>query len=241
MSRFVPRAAAWHDERRVSADIAFDLTLEHGACVGVRIPQGPALDALAEAVLSPEERARAAEMPALRRRTWVGGRAAIREALARAGVAPVAVTSDARGAPVLPAGVAGSITHKEGLAAALVARESSARVGVDVELDIVRAQDIASRVLTLDEIIEVAQLDASARAREVLLRFSAKEAVYKALDPFVHRYVGFREVAVSPLGDGTARVTAGLPGHEGRFAIEVRWRRFDGIVLTTARVERAGA
>jgi enterobactin synthetase component D len=241
MLRFVPRAAAWHDECRVTVDIAFDLALEHGRCVGVRIPAGDAaLDALAEGALSPEERSRAAGMPGPRRRTWVGGRAAMREALARLGLVPAAVPSDDRGAPVLPAGVSGSVTHKEGLAAALVAREPLARVGVDLELDIVRSQDIATRVLTAGEIAEIAHLDTNDRAREVLLRFSAKEAVYKALDPFVRRYVGFREVAVSPREDGTALVTPGLPANEGAFVIEVRWRRFDGIVLTTARVTRGG-
>jgi enterobactin synthetase component D / holo-[acyl-carrier protein] synthase len=227
--------------QHVIADIAFDLTLEHGRCVGVRIPAaGAALDALARAALSPDEQARAAVMPGPRRRTWVGGRAAMREALTRAGLPPVVVPSDDRGAPVLPAGVSGSVTHKEALAAALVATESRARVGVDLELDIVRSQDIASRILTPDEIAEIAHLDADERAREVLLRFSAKEAVYKALDPFVRRYVGFREIALSPRADGTAPVTSGLPASEGPFVFEVRWRRFDGIVLTTARVTPSG-
>jgi 4'-phosphopantetheinyl transferase EntD len=86
---------------------------------------------------------------------------------------------------------------------------------------------------------EIAHLDVSDRAREVLLRFSAKEAIYKALDPFVRRYVGFGEVAVSPLPDGSARVTPDLRDGEGPFVIEVRWRRFEGVVLTTARVVRA--
>jgi enterobactin synthetase component D len=227
----------------VTVDIAFDLALEHGRCVGVRIPAADAdLDALGRAALSPEERGRAEGMPGPRRRTWVGGRAAMREALVRLGSAPATVPSDDRGAPVLPAGIAGSVTHKEGLAAALVAREQRARVGVDLELDVVRTQDIASRVLTPGEMAEIAHLGASDRAREVLLRFSAKEAVYKALDPFVRRYVGFGEVAVSPRDDGTALVTAVLADGEGPFVIEVRWRRFDGIVLTTARVTRvAGA
>jgi len=147
----------------VAADIAFDLALEHGRCVGVRIPTADAaLDALAGA-LSPAERSRAAGMPMPRRRTWVGGRAAMREALDRLGLTPVAIASDDRGAPVLPAGVTGSITHKEGLAAALVALvalvapASSARVGVDVEHDIVRSQDIASRILTPAELAEMAK------------------------------------------------------------------------------------
>ena len=223
--------------QHVIADIAFDLTLEHGKCVGVRIPAaGAALDALARAALWPEARVRAAALPPARRRTWVGGRVAMREALLRLGVAPVAVPTDDRGAPVLPAGVSGSVTHKEALAAALVASESLARVGVDLELDVARSPDIASRILTPAEMAETAHLDATDRAREVLLRFSAKEAIYKALDPFVRRYVGFGEVAVSPRGDGTAAVTPGLRAGEGPFVIEVRWLRFEGIVLTTARV-----
>ena len=116
--------------------------------------------------------------------------------LARLGLTPASCRPTTGGAR-LAAGVAGSITHKEGLAAALVALESRARVGVDLELDVVRTLDIASRVLTTGELAGIAPLDAIERAREVLLRFSAKEAVYKALDPFVRRYVGFRRSRVS--------------------------------------------
>ena len=163
----------------------------------------------------------------------------MREALGRLHLPLAEVPSDDRGAPVLPPGVAGSITHKERVAAALVAFESSARVGVDVEMDLVRSYDIGSRVLRDVERDELAPLDEAARAREVLLRFSAKEAIYKALDPFVRRYVDFKEMGVTPRADGAALVTSYLRQGEGPFAIEVRWRRFDGMVLTTARVERA--
>jgi len=112
-------------------------------------------------------------------------------------------------------------------------------VGVYVEHDVPGQQDISSRVLADDEAFELAAHDPLARAREVLLRFSAKEAIYKALDPFVRRYVGFKEVSVVTHPGGGARVTSRLRDGEGPFAIEVRWQRFDGIVLTTARVERA--
>jgi enterobactin synthetase component D len=221
----------------VAADIAFDLTLEHGRCVGVRIPTADeTLDALVETALSPDEQMRAMGLPVLRRRTWVGGRAAMHEALDRLGVRSETVPADSRGAPVLPAGIAGSISHKEGLAVALVALEARARVGVDVEMDVPRPHDLSGRILAADEVAELANLDAVALAREVLLRFSAKEAVYKALDPFVRRYVGFKEVSVFTRADGTAQVTTHLEHAEGPFAVEVRWRRFDGIVLTTARV-----
>jgi enterobactin synthetase component D len=231
----------------VAIDLAFELTLEHGLCVGVRIPSADAdLDRLV-AHLAPEEQAKAASLPRPRRRTWAGGRAAMRQALARLGRGLDAATdavsgigTDDRGAPVMPPGVVGSITHKEDLAAALVASTMTegARVGVDLEMDVVRPLDIARRVLTAGELEEIASLDAGERAREVLLRFSAKEAVYKALDPYVRRYVGFLEVEVSPAEDGGAVVRARLRDGEGPFAIEVRWRRFDGVVLTTARVER---
>ena len=222
----------------MTADIAFDLALEHGRCIGVRIPEADVdVDALAGA-LAPAEHARAMALPGPRRRTWTGGRMAMREALDRMALPLEAVASDDRGAPVLPAGVAGSITHKERLAAALVAFETRACLGVDVEIDVARPLDIASRVLRDAELDELDGLDAAERAREVLLRFSAKEAIYKALDPFVRRYVEFKEMSVSPRPGGTALVTPYLRDGEGPFVIEVRWRRFDGIVLTTARIER---
>jgi enterobactin synthetase component D len=219
-------------------DVRFDLRLEHGRCVGVRLPDAPGeIDALADAVLAPEERDFAAGLVAHRRRTWVGGRVAMRQALSRSGLEARAVLADGRGAPMLPAGVAGSISHKDNLAAALVAIDAG-HVGVDIEIDARRAIDIASRVLTDEEAAELAVLDVGARAREVLLRFSAKESIYKALDPYVRRHVGFKEVRVVPLAGGGVRVDAFLPAGEGRFAIEARWMRFDGLVLTTARVER---
>jgi enterobactin synthetase component D len=223
---------------RVPADISFDLRLDHGRCVGVRLPDARgAIDGLVESALAPEERVHAETLSVLRRRTWVGGRVALRLALSRSGLDAPAVLADARGAPMLPAGVSGSISHKDSLAVALVDR-GAGRVGVDVEIDGVRSRDIASRVLTDEEVTEIAALDDAARAREVLLRFSAKEAIYKALDPFLQRYVGFKEVSVVPRAGGEAHVQARLRVSEGPFTIEARWLRFDGLILTTARVER---
>ncbi len=222
---------------RVVPDVAFDLELPHGRCVGVRLPEAlGVVEALAESALLPEERAYAASLGGPRRRTWMGGRIALRQALVREGIDAPPVLADGRGAPALPPGVAGSVSHKEDLAVALVAREGSAKLGVDVERDAPGKLDISKKVLTDEELAELAKLGSAERAREVLLRFSAKEAVYKALDPFVHRYVGFREVAVTPLPSGEALVQPHLPPDEGPFKMEVRWQRRFGIVLTTARV-----
>jgi enterobactin synthetase component D len=222
----------------VGPEVVLDLELAHGRCVGVRIPpDGAGVAALAEAALLTDERAFGETLAPVRRRTWVAGRAALREALARAGLAcPSPVLADDRGAPRLPASVRGSISHKETIAVALVAPDGGARVGVDIEIDQARRHDISRRVLTAGERDEIAGLSERDRAREVLVRFSAKEAIYKALDPFVRRFVGFDEVQVSPLAGGSARVVSALRSGEGPFAIDVSWRRFDGLVLTTARV-----
>lgn len=119
--------------------------------------------------------------------------------------------------------------------------DGSARIGVDVELDVVGKIDVSSHVLAADEAIELEGMDAEARAREVLLRFSAKESIYKALDPFVRRYVAFHEVRVTPEPNGRARVTSRLGAGEGPFSFDARWRRLDGVVLTSARVTYVGA
>lgn len=221
---------------RVTLQVAFDMKLAHGRCVGVTIPGDEELESLATSVLKPEERAHGASWAPARRRTWIGGRAALRTALQRAGLDAPAVLQDERGAPELPAGLSGSVSHKEHLAVALVAREPVARVGVDVEILRPTRVDIARKVLTASEVAEVDALGAADRATQVLLRFSAKEAIYKALDPFVHRYVGFHEVRVTPAPDGTAAVSVQL--QEGAFRCEVRWLVRDGTILTTARVER---
>jgi enterobactin synthetase component D len=224
----------------VTVEVVFDLALDHGRCVIVRIPDDPdGLEAMIAAGLADAERAACEGFSFVRRRTWAAGRAALREALVRAGLEAPAVLADARGAPSLPPGVAGSISHKEQLAAALVAPSSSGRLGVDLENDVERMTDISSKVLDDDELAHVTSLDPRSRDRAVLVRFSAKEAIYKALDPFVRRYVGFKEVSVRPLDDGSAAVSSRLKPSEGPFAIDVRWSCFEGLILTTARVELA--
>jgi 4'-phosphopantetheinyl transferase EntD len=133
--------------------------------------------------------------------------------------------------------VAASLSHKARVAVALVAAEAHARLGVDVEVDAPRTHDIAPRVLRPEELAEIAAMGAAERAHAVLLRFSVKESVYKALDPFVRRYVGFHEVAVRMRDDGSCEVTPYLSGGEGPFTIDARWGHEDAIVVTSARVE----
>lgn len=163
----------------------------------VFVDLGPSitLDAL-ERELSPLERAFASTLPERRRRTYAGGRAAMRRALAALGASDAAeIGVDDRGAPTLPSGVAGSIAHKDEVAVAHAARSADgSTLGVDVELARRLSDGVVRRVLCDDELEQLALRGVEAASEAALERFAVKEAVYKAIDPFLRRYVGFREV-----------------------------------------------
>ncbi|MCX5743713.1 MAG: hypothetical protein NT062_14570 [Proteobacteria bacterium] len=134
--------------------------------------------------LHPDERVHAATLSPVRRREFIAGRTALRRLVD----ASVAILGDDRGAPILPVGLVGSISHTATRVAAIVAPDEGWR-----------------------------------------------EAIYKAIDPFVRRYVGFQEVELAIEDDGRARVVATLLPLE----IEARWERLDdGHWLSTARALR---
>ena len=123
----------------------------------------------------------------------------------------------------MPAGWLGSLSHKRERAAALVAPDdgSGARIGLDLEDAREPRQPIERRVLTARE------LAALASRRDVTRVFAIKEAIYKAIDPFVRRYVGFLEVEIEI---ATGAVTTALP-----FRIETWSCERDGFWIATAR------
>jgi enterobactin synthetase component D len=215
-------------------DVAFRLDLPHGRCVGVSIPDvvpQTALDALL-----PEERAHATTLSPARQPTWVAGRLALRAALDDLGLDAGPLLATDRGAPLLPAHAVGSISHKRALAVGLAAARADAELGVDLELVAPLRIDIARRVLTPDELTALG--DAPSH-EDVLLRLSCKEAIYKALDPYVRRYVAFHEATVGPRPDGTATAQLALP-----YDVDLAWRRIDSAApyfLTSALIRPASA
>ncbi len=217
--------------------IRFDLTLAHGRAVAVDVTD-PDESVLGE--LHPDERTRALTLSPIRRREWVAGRRALRAALV--GVAPAAAASpvlaDDRGAPVLAAGAVGSISHKRAIAIALGACDDGWTVGIDLEVLGPRRVDISERILTRAELATLAATTPTGEARDraVLLAFALKEAVYKAIDPHLRRYVGFQEVQVWPSPDGTARIDPLTDW--GGLALEATWLERDGNLVCTARARR---
>jgi 4'-phosphopantetheinyl transferase EntD len=194
--------------------------------------------ALAE--LPAAARAFAAELPPVRRLTFAGGRLALGRAAAQLSLAPGDLLPDAAGAPRVPAGAVGSVSHKATLAVALLDRADGWSRGVDLEICDVPRERITGRVLTEAEQRAIADLPPAEHWPAVLLRFSLKEALYKALHPFVRRYVAFAEAEAAPDAGGGCAVALRLTGGEGPFEVDAAWLRAGDLVLTTCRV-RPGA
>ncbi len=196
----------------------------HGRCVILELADDPDVHA---AHLLDDERALAEGLGPVRRRELAAGRAALREALGQA----VAIGQDERGAPQLPAGWVGSISHKGARAAALVAQADAGFVGIDLEVAAPSRMPIERRILTPQE------RDRITDPREVTLHFAIKEAIYKAVDPIVRRYVGFTEVDLVIDRGGGVAITLVDPGALP-VVVEAAWQERDGYWLATARARR---
>jgi 4'-phosphopantetheinyl transferase EntD len=184
--------------------------------------------------LHDDELAFAQLLAAGHRAGFVAGRRALRAAVQQlspgAAVPPMLRTD--RGAPQLPSGLTGSISHKRERAIALAAPSTGGLVGLDLEqrpgeADLARPS-IAPRILTAIEQARLSHLDAMMHREQTLVHFAIKEAVYKAIDPWVQRYVRFAEVELDVESNGLAHVHLRLPEPVMRGVhVDARWR-FEG-------------
>ncbi len=208
--------------------------------------------AVADGTLHAAEAAFARQLPVPRRASFVAGREALRAALAQLPAddgnafhaSPILRTP--RGAPLLPVGVTGSVSHKRTLALAAVAPRiaSLQHVGIDLERRPVEgdlsSRSIGRKVLTAREMDYVQQWgeDTLAGRECVLLHFALKEAVYKAIDPYVGRYVRFTEVELALTG-GRAHVTLHLPeAAVSDVRVEAGWALEEGWIVAWAESHR---
>ncbi len=221
----------------MSYQILFEQELPLGHMTAVSLPE-PASAPLGAtlASLEPEEQAFALDQAPRRSVPWIGGRIALKNSLKHLGAPVVPILATPRGAPLLPDGFVGSISHKQSIAICLVARDEGWTLGVDLEREKSPREGIESMVLTAEENSEIDQLPPDMRWREVLLRFSIKESIYKAIDPHVKRFVGFQEVRVQPTREGSAKIHWHLKKEKDPFEIETYWRRQEGYYITGVRV-----
>ncbi|MCX5052880.1 MULTISPECIES: 4'-phosphopantetheinyl transferase family protein [unclassified Streptomyces] len=200
------------------------------------------------APLYPEEAEVVAQAVDKRRREFALVRACARRAMDKLGVPPQPVLPGERGAPHWPHGLAGSMTHCDGYAAAALVRATDvASLGIDAEPH----QPLPEGVL------EAVSLPAEgARLRRLAaqhpgihwdrLLFSAKESVYKAWFPLTRQWLEFTEADIEmsvgpgePL-HGRFRAQLLVPGplvggrRLGHF--EGRWTVQRGLVATAITV-----
>lgn len=141
--------------------------------------------------LLPGEAAHAAAVAEERARQYAAGRVAARAALGRIGVDAGEIGASGR-RPSWPAGTVGSIAHTRSLAVAAAGAAGSFRgLGVDVERETAVSAAVAQRLLSKSE-----QAWLPAPEWRTML-FSAKEAVYKAVNPIVGEFLGFGDVELA--------------------------------------------
>ena len=180
--------------------------------------------------LLPEEAKLVAGAERSRCFAFASGRHAAHVALRELGFPRLAVPRRGR-MPVWPEGLVGSITHSRSLAVAVVGRRCHhIGIGVDIEPQDRVTSRVGERVLTAGERNEL---------REAAWRtglFSAKESVFKAVNPIVGEYLAFRDVEITYAGDGEdcflANTTRRCQSTETVAAGKGYWLRYGGHWLT---------
>lgn len=147
--------------------------------------------------LHPAEAAHLGRAVPSRAREFAAGRECARRALAQFGIDdfPLRVAADRQ--PIWPASVIGSITHTDGLCAAVAAqRGSSIAIGIDSEVIGAVGAGVAARICVPAELDWLSSLPQPQRTAAIMLIFSAKEAFYKCQYPLVGEWLGFQDLCV---------------------------------------------
>jgi 4'-phosphopantetheinyl transferase EntD len=122
------------------------------------------------------------------------GRRLARVALARLGRAATSLAADADGVPCWPEAYIGGISHSGGLCVALAGlKRHFIGIGVDIEVIGRPRLDLAPLFCRPEEL---AQVEAEGTPDAAILRFSAKEAFYKAYFPATRHFLDFQDLRV---------------------------------------------
>ena len=191
------------------------------------------------ATLFAAEREAVARAVEKRRREFAGGRACAHRALERLGVGAGAIPSGAKGEPLWPEGVVGSITHCDGYRACAVARAADLlTLAIDAEPHRPLPERLVGDVAREEERAWLRELARSAPDTHWdKLLFSAKESVYKAWFPLAERWLGFEDASLTvdpERREFRARLLVPGPVVAGREieGFAGRWLVADGLVIT---------
>ncbi|AWB84219.1 4'-phosphopantetheinyl transferase family protein [Corynebacterium liangguodongii] len=190
--------------------------------------------------LHPEERSLVARAVDKRKGEFGDARWCAHRALAELGVPPGrAILKGDSGMPLWPEGFVGSLSHTEGLRAAVAAPASQLlSVGLDVEPAEALPEGVIDQISRSGERHRIDAMQAGGAHWAGRLLFSAKEATYKCWFPLTRRWLGFEDAEIDIRADGTfiayilARPTP-APLMYGRWVVR------GGYVFASAFLERA--
>jgi 4'-phosphopantetheinyl transferase EntD len=158
------------------------------------------------ALLLPAERLHLGRSVPKRVQEFTAGRLCARRALAQFGMGDFALKVAEDRQPLWPVHLCGSITHTDGLCAAVVApRSRLMSVGIDSEVVGHVNPDLWATICLPLEIAWLGSLPPTDRASAATLIFSAKEAFYKCQYPVNREAIGFHAVSIEPEDWGVAR------------------------------------
>jgi 4'-phosphopantetheinyl transferase EntD len=192
--------------------------------------------------LSAAESSRRSELARSARAQFIAGRTCAATAQRALGVASPSLKVRGR-RPVWPSGLTGSISHTTGLALAFVARRDRiCHVGIDSEASWIRGPRLEEYVLTPSETRAMRHLPTRERAERTTLLFSAKEALFKCVSPFVARTFDVSAVNVDVIEEWRlafrVQATSVLSDRSSPVVGAWRWTPFG--VVTLAWVAAAG-
>jgi enterobactin synthetase component D len=140
-----------------------------------------------------------AKAVAKRQADFLAGRLMVQIAQQHLSVDTTQVGIGERRAPVWPIGQTGSITHSRGKVACIISTDPNALIGIDLE-HIAKASALSAIEKTVLSAPEIERLHAQTccdYATAATALFSAKEALFKALNAQAGRYFGFDAAKLS--------------------------------------------
>lgn len=176
-----------------------------------------------------------------RQAEFISGRVAACDAMRALNHPPVMLPVGKHREPVWPPDISGSISHTGSLAVSVADMKArTPMLGIDIEslLNEPQAQELLNAVTTVQDRIWLKRTGLNIR-QFVTLAFSAKESLFKAVFPYVRRYLEFSDAEIVEWDEASRRVTFTLNTATGREPLHY-WADYlwDGeLVITLVRQE----
>lgn len=146
-----------------------------------------------------------------RQAEYLAGRYAANIALKCLNVKDIDIGTGEHGSPIWPLKVRGSITHTKSIAACIISSHCEQDfVGIDIEHWLSKELYDQLNTSIIDENEKLYLLSSNINSERALtITFSAKEALYKAIYPYVNSFLDFDTSTVKELSDNYIKLQLG--------------------------------